>query len=98
MTVGTLPVARACSVPYISPLVTGYRAVYSVMSRNRTEPKILKAKALQPKALTGPEILSERARPTSSTKNRVNGTDARLLDRRLGFGPTKQVVFVSPQN
>ena len=31
MTVGTLPVTRACSVPQTSPLVSGYRGVYIQM-------------------------------------------------------------------
>ena len=34
-------------------------------------------------------LSSERARPLYSTKNRVNGTEAQTLDKRLGPGPTE---------
>lgn len=33
-----------------------------------------------------------------STRNRVNRTEARLLSRRLGFGPANQIIQVTPRN
>lgn len=41
---------------------------------------------------------SERARLMYSIKNRVNGTEARSLDRRSGFGPANQTILATPQN
>lgn len=33
-----------------------------------------------------------------TTKNQVNGTEARSLDKRLGFVPVNQIIIVTPQN
>lgn len=48
-------------------------------------------------SLSPDNLSSERARPMYSTRYRVNGRDARLLDRRLRFGPANQTVHVTPQ-
>ncbi len=44
------------------------------------------------------DFSSEQARPMYSTTNWVNETEARLLDRNLGFWPAYQNIHDTPQN
>lgn len=43
------------------------------------------------------DFSSEKARPMFPTTNWVNGTEARLLGRTLGFGPANQNIHDTPQ-